>query len=127
MLPIVLAVPNRLGIQGWYHYHGVVKMGRAGFEDADLDIWNLGEAGSHAQSGRAAANDNEVILMLEEVVNRTQGRQVSVSHGEKAIDELSMRGPEGKTAVSGKEEATLSRTVRPHVSITRAEAGPLYT
>jgi hypothetical protein len=53
-------------------------MCRAGFENADMDIWNLGEAGSQAQSCGASTDDNEVILMLEEVtIEHSAGRIVS--------------------------------------------------
>jgi hypothetical protein len=44
-------------------------MCRPGFENTNMDIWNLGEAGSHTQSCGTSADDNEVILMLEEVIN----------------------------------------------------------
>jgi hypothetical protein len=63
-------------------------MGRAGFEDTDLDIWYLGEASSHAQSCRPSADDYKVVLMLEEVINRAQCREICFSHNKKVSNKV---------------------------------------
>lgn len=98
-------------------------MGRAGFEHADLDICNLGKAGSRAQSCSPSADNYEVILTLEEVVNRAQGREIGFSHDEnvsdKFINQLYRRWEK-------EEECQSPRNARPTLSITGADAESLY-
>jgi hypothetical protein len=80
MLPIILAVANGLRIQGWYHYHRITDMGRPSFEDTDVDVGNLGQACSDAQPRSTSTDNDKVVLMLEEVLDRAQCRQIGVGH-----------------------------------------------
>ena len=67
--PVILRHVESLNVECWDGDQGVADLVLSCFEDADLEVQVLGEAGCEGEASGTAADDDEVEGRGDEVVN----------------------------------------------------------